>query len=407
MKIAWTLTLACLAATDPPVLFGQVPVDATEHQHVYLRRNDGTTFTLSSSAVRVDGSPCVPLADLAMAIHGTPDLPPSLALEGSTLRVVGPPGAEADEYWPINRMQTEQGIAPTPAHLGVRRTGLISNRVRVVEDPRGQRLTCVPAADLARSLGGTLNDGASIEDFDQQIDGMMNNNILFLAIQTKVQNVSQTTQMMSNIFKADSDAKLNAVRNMLTTLSEETEAALELVPPEEAAWARTFASRRDYRASRAEIEHATGTAFPDASREEKIKIHMILLQIMMGDIIGALRSYEILADEDMRRYSREILDRIDEAQAARTTVIRNFARTKPPRAYAGQNPQAAARAQDRSARYTQFVQMSTQLMNELQNTERELVDALQTMQRDLEDSWESYAGFRDQEFRTNERLIRP
>ena len=34
--------------------------------------------------------------------------------------------------------------------------------------------------------------------------------------------------------------------------------------------------------------------------------------------------------------------------------------------------------------YTQFVQMSTQLMNELQNTERELVDSLQTMHRNVQ-----------------------
>jgi hypothetical protein len=410
MKTAWILTLACLAATEPQILFGQ---DTQQELHpikiVLHKVSDGTTFTLSSSPVRADGSLCVPLADLARALHGTPALSPSLALEGSTLRVVGPPAAEADEYWPINRMQTDQGVGtgPAPAHLGVRRAGVVSSRIRIVEVSRGERLTCVLAADLARALGGTLNEDASIDVFDQQIENMMNNNILFLAIQTKVQNVSQTTQLMSNIFKTDSDAKLDSVRTILTTLSEETETALEMVSPEQAAWARSFASRRGYRAGKAEIEAAIGAAFPHASQEEKIKIHMILLQIMMGDIVGALRSYAILRDQNMRGFSREVLDRLDEVQEARTTIIRSFARTKPPRAYAGQDPAAAARAQERSARYTQFVQMSTQLMNELQNTERELVDALQTMNRDLESFWESYSGFRDQESRTNERIIRP
>jgi hypothetical protein len=141
------------------------------------------------------------------------------------------------------------------------------------------------------------------------------------------------------------------------------------------------------------------------AHEQKIKIHMILLQIMMGDIVGALRSYAILMDRDMRQFTRLIVNKLDKVRKARSTVIRNFARTKPPRAYAGNNPSQAARAQDRSSRYTQFVQMSTQLMNELQNTERELVDALQTMHRNLQTFWESYAGFRDQEFRTNERVM--
>lgn len=54
----------------------------------------------------------------------------------------------------------------------------------------------------------------SVNQFDSQINTMMNNNLSFLALQTKVQNVSQISQLMSNIAKADSDAKLNAVRNI-------------------------------------------------------------------------------------------------------------------------------------------------------------------------------------------------
>jgi hypothetical protein len=38
---------------------------------------------------------------------------------------------------------------------------------------------------------------------------------------------------------------------------------------------------------------------------------------------------------------------VNAASANTSSVIRNFARSKPPRAYAGQNPSQAARAQDR------------------------------------------------------------
>jgi len=140
-------------------------------------------------------------------------------------------------------------------------------------------------------------------------------------------------------------------------------------------------------------------------QEQKVKIHMILLQIMMGDIVGALRSYAVLRDRDARQFTRTIMDKLDKVRVARTKVIRNFANTTPPRAYAGNNPQQAARAQDRSSKYTQYVQMSTQLMSELQNTEKELVDAETTITRDNQTFWESYAGFRDQEFRTNDRVM--
>ncbi|MGH7588890.1 MAG: hypothetical protein ACRELU_09880 [Gemmatimonadota bacterium] len=366
---------------------GQIPAADVPMAPVVLRDTDGTSLTLSRSPLEVDGEPCVLLADLAMAVHGRPDLAPSLSLSGSALRA----------------MEVATGSVAR-GFLAVRRGGLISDGVKSGLDSKGRPQTCLPAADLARSMGGVLN-GTSIEGFDGQINGMMNNNLAFLALQTKVQNVSQTTQLMSNISKADSDAKLNAIRNIRSSVFQETESALALVTPDQAAWARSFASTHGHRATRGEIEAAIGAAFPHAPPEEKIRIHMILLQIMMGDVIGALRSHTILADRDMQEFSR-LVAKLDRVQEARSTVIRNFARSKPPRAYAGQNPQSAARAQDRSQRYTQFVQMSTQLMNELQNTERELMDALQTMQRDLDNLWQSYASLRDEQFRTNERIMR-
>ncbi len=367
-------------------LAGQVRTPALpELQPVVVQSASGGSHTLSHSPLELDGEPCVPLADLANALHGTPELAPSLTLSGSVLRA-------------------RTTAAASDRFLTVRRAGVVSERIRHGNDSMGRRLACVPAADLARSMGGILT-GSSIEGFDQQIDSMMNNNLAFLALQTKVQNVSQQTQMMSNIAKTDSDAKLNAVRNIRTALFEETESALAGMPPDQVAWARSFASTRGHRATRAEIEGAIRATFPDASPKDRIKIHMILLQIMMGDVIGALRSYAVVTDRDMREFSRTMLEKLDQVQEARSTIIRNFARTKPPRAYAGQDPQTAARAQDKSQRYTQFVQMSTQLMSELQNTERELVDALQTMHRDLDNLWQAYASIRNEEVRTNEKVI--
>jgi hypothetical protein len=141
-------------------------------------------------------------------------------------------------------------------------------------------------------------------------------------------------------------------------------------------------------------------------QEQMMKLHMILLQILMGDLTGALRSYSVLMDRDMRNFARMVVQKLGKVREARSRVIRNFGSQRPPRAYAGEDPGAAARAQDRSQRYTQFVQLSTQLMNELQNTERELVDALQTIFRDVENFWQGYASMRDEKFRTDNRIMR-
>lgn len=142
-----------------------------------------------------------------------------------------------------------------------------------------------------------------------------------------------------------------------------------------------------------------------SGRQEMVKMHMILMLILMGDVTGALRAYTALMDRDFRQFARGVMDKLGKVRQARARVIRNFANERPPRAYAGDNPQSAARAQDQAQRYTQFVQLSTQLMGELQTTERELVDILQTMKRDIDNFWQSYAGMRDAEGRVNERLM--
>jgi len=108
---------------------------------------------------------------------------------------------------------------------------------------------------------------------------------------------------------------------------------------------------------------------------------------------------------EKRGNSKGTLRKLAQVRKARARVIRNFAKKLPPAAYAGDSKESAARAQNRDQRYTQFVQLSTQLMGELQNTERELVDILQTIKRDLDNFWSAYAAMRDNEFRTNERIM--
>lgn len=184
---------------------------------------------------------------------------------------------------------------------------------------------------------------------------------------------------------------------------EETESILQLAPAQQVEWARAYASGAGRRASAREIEAAVRRRFPSDPPGMRAQTNLLVQLIIMGDIVGAMRSMSL--QQNMRQFSRQIVDKLDAVRRARSTVIRNFARQKPPRAYAGGGPASAARAQDRAARYTQFVQMSTQLMGELQQNERELMDMLDTMNRDLQSFWESYASMRDSEFRTNERVM--
>ncbi len=56
--------------------------------------------------------------------------------------------------------------------------------------------------------------GSSASQFDAQINAMATQQVEMLDLQARVQNISQVGQMMSNIAKTDSDAKLNAIRNI-------------------------------------------------------------------------------------------------------------------------------------------------------------------------------------------------
>ncbi len=61
--------------------------------------------------------------------------------------------------------------------------------------------------------GGASGAGFGPDAMQGNIDAMFNNNMMFLMMQTKVQNLSQQMQSISNIFKADHDARSNAIRN--------------------------------------------------------------------------------------------------------------------------------------------------------------------------------------------------
>jgi len=62
--------------------------------------------------------------------------------------------------------------------------------------------------------GAGMPMGSSASQFDAQINAMATQQVEMLSLQARVQNISQVGQMMSNIAKTDSDAKLNAIRNI-------------------------------------------------------------------------------------------------------------------------------------------------------------------------------------------------
>lgn len=259
---------------------------------------------------------------------------------------------------------------------------------------------------------------------------MQNNNMMYLAIQTRVQNLSQQTQMVSNIMKADSDAKANAVRNMRDGASDKDDPAQKVIelplatelqlndrgrilrslPDSQADWCVQYAAAHalsdpkktlDWGAMETDLNNA----FPNMGSEQKIKMRLLLLQIQMGDVAGALRSMVNISESRNKEFNRLLLEKLDKISEEKSKILQNFAKQKPPRAYAGSDPQGAVRSQDKSAKYTQWVQVNTQLMSEVQNTERELLDTLSQMRRQEEELWEAYASIKEAEARTTRSVV--
>lgn len=144
----------------------------------------------------------------------------------------------------------------------------------------------------------------------------------------------------------------------------------------------------------------------NTANQEKMKMHMILLQILMGDFAGALRSYVILAERDNRAVFKDFLKKLEKVRSAKGLVIRSMGTAKYPKATVSQSPEAQARNAEKAAEFNQMVQVNTQFLSEIQNTEREILDAMNTVRQEIRQLWESYSNMRDLEWRITDRVNR-
>ncbi|MBI2337200.1 MAG: hypothetical protein HYU97_10630 [Deltaproteobacteria bacterium] len=147
----------------------------------------------------------------------------------------------------------------------------------------------------------------------------------------------------------------------------------------------------------------------DAKKQEKAmlqKMHIIKLQIAMGDFVGAWFSLLVLNDRDTRESMKKAFSVLEKIRDARAILLREMGRMKPVKPYVGDNPRLQANNTYKQMRYNQMVTVNTQLLQELQTPEREVLDgqiaSLNQWNRQL---WESYANFRDAYWRTTDRVI--
>jgi len=136
------------------------------------------------------------------------------------------------------------------------------------------------------------------------------------------------------------------------------------------------------------IDDETARAFPEADAVDRLRIKLIMFLAVQGDVVGALRLLQAVTERNLREFHHLLIESLDELSKARSRVIRNFARAKPPCAHDRDDPAGTARAQDRQSKYEQFVQVTTQLVDQLKPTEQELIDLLDQVQAEAEWRWQ-------------------
>jgi hypothetical protein len=147
--------------------------------------------------------------------------------------------------------------------------------------------------------------------------------------------------------------------------------------------------------------------FGKADSLHKMKMNMVLLMIMMGDVAGALREMALESEKQNQQFNELLVKKLQEVQEAKRKVLATFASKPPPTAHDNTNdPQGAARDQNKAAKYTQWVVVATQTMSELQESERELMDVLSEGRRNVNDLWEAYEGMKESEGRTTRKILK-
>jgi len=138
----------------------------------------------------------------------------------------------------------------------------------------------------------------------------------------------------------------------------------------------------------------------------KVKMNMIMFMIMMGDVVGAVRAMTFESERQNRVFNRLLVTQLDKVRQAKSKVLLAMAQKPPPTAHNNtNNPQGAANDQNAQAKYTQWVSVTTQLMSELQNTERQLMDLMSEARRNIDQSWEAYSGMKEADARTTRTVI--
>jgi len=130
--------------------------------------------------------------------------------------------------------------------------------------------------------------------------------------------------------------------------------------------------------------------------ELRVKMRIIMLMILMGDVAGAMRFLLFEAERQNRMFDRLLLKQLNRVREAKSKVLLALGRKPPPKIHDPNDP----KDKDAMARYNQWTTVTSQLMSEIGQGEREIMDFIGEARRQIQEMWEAYSGIKEAEART-------
>jgi hypothetical protein len=139
-----------------------------------------------------------------------------------------------------------------------------------------------------------------------------------------------------------------------------------------------------------------------AERELQVKMRILMLMILMGDVAGAVRYMAFEAERQNRLFNRFLNKQLGKLREGKSKILLALGRKMPPKAHdTTNNPQAAEADRLAQQKYTSWTSVTTQLLSEMQQGEREIGDLLTQGRQHIDRMWETYKSLKEAEARTD------
>ncbi|MFO1519558.1 MAG: hypothetical protein U1F57_07870 [bacterium] len=140
-----------------------------------------------------------------------------------------------------------------------------------------------------------------------------------------------------------------------------------------------------------------------AEQQLKQKMHIVMFQLLMGDVEGAVRQLIAEAERYNTFFNRLLVKQLGRVRDAKGKILLALGRKRPPTS----SGDPAKYDQDKKAqdKYNQWVSLSSQLLGTMNEGEHDLMTLIDDGRKNISDMWDAYKGLKEAEARTDRNVF--